>query len=106
MPAPSCRQLLTAYDEHLWCIAVLGRLRVEGRARRRRPSVYAGLSSVPSRCSVVGALAWLKHALSGLEVHVGLAFGSRCARAVQQPMPVGAGSTVADVTVRPDDLDD
>jgi hypothetical protein len=36
--------------------------------------------SVPSRCSVVGALAWLKHALSCSEVHVGLAFGNRCAR--------------------------
>jgi len=51
---------------------------------------------------VVGALAWLKHALSGSEVHLGLAFGSRCEAALQ-PMQVGAGSTVADVSVRPDD---
>src|SRR5829696_6888121 len=63
----------------LRCIVVLRRFgssveRDEGGLR------YAGPSSVPRRCSVVGALAWLKHALSGSEVHVVLAFGSRCAR--------------------------
>ena len=59
-------------------------IRVERRARRRRSSVMRDCV----RCLVGAqwwALAWLKHALSGSEVHVVLAFGSRGARECCSP---------------------